>query len=248
MRSVRNAMQVVEVLAAEGPMGVGELSRRTGIAKSTVQRCLETLAADEWIQIARDEGPGAVTAWTVGPGLRRLMAGPVPGLAELADPILRRLAAQTSEATHLVTLDGTDVTLRARIEGLAPVQVVLPVGSHVPAYAAATGKAILAAMPPEDLDVHLPDDLRALTDRTITSRRAFFAELESIRSRGWATNRGEWNPTIVAVSAPVRAGSQPIAAISVSTTHDRLPEERVAGVAELVCAAADALGRALVER
>lgn len=252
MKSARNVIAVVECLAADGPLGLSELARRTGIAKSTVQRCIETLADVGWIGPASAD-PSARVAWALTERFAALMPSGTSDLVELARPVASELSQRTGEAVHLVALDGTDVVLMDRIAGPGPIQVVIPIGFRVPAYAAATGKAMLAALPEGGVSDHLPDRLRPLTPTTVTTRSALLGELAGVRERGWATNSGEWDASIVAVAAAILApgtesdGDPVLAAISVSSTPHRLPPERIPSIAAAVVDAAagiDALVRA----
>jgi IclR family acetate operon transcriptional repressor len=239
MKSAHNVLSVVEELAAAGPLGVGELARRTGIAKSTVQRCLDTLATAGWIELAADARPGGLTTWTLSARFAEL-GRPVSleRFVERARPRLESLAATVGESVHLVMLDGTDVALLDRVPGPGVVQIVLPEGFRVPAYAAATGKAMLAALDPSELAAHLPDRLRRLTASTVRTRAELDAELAMVRARGWATNTGEWEPSVVAVAAPVRRADLPPLAVSVSSTPQRLPPDRTDDIARALLAAA----------
>ncbi|MEM9464841.1 MAG: IclR family transcriptional regulator [Actinomycetota bacterium] len=245
MKSVRNALRVLDELAADGPLGVGELARRTDIAKSTVQRCLETLAEEGWIDVAFDGGPGAVTQWAVADRIRQRLSGEPVDLLVVADPVMRELTALTGEATHLVGFDGSEVVLRHRVAEPGPVQIVLPIGYAVPAHASATGKAMLAMLAPDDRRTRLPAGLAGLTEATITDAATFDAELDRIRAQGWASNVGEWHAQVAAVAAPVMIARHPIAALSVSATPERLPADRLAPVGEQVVEAAARIGRLL---
>ncbi|MEM9520033.1 MAG: IclR family transcriptional regulator [Actinomycetota bacterium] len=245
MKSVRNALRVLDELAVDGALGVGELARRTGIAKSTVQRCLETLADAGWIEVAFDGGPGAVTHWTIAERIRHRFTDGGADLVAAAEPVMRDLTAQSGEATHLVTLDGTDVVLRHRIAAAGPVQIVLPIGHAVPAYASATGKAILSTLALDERQARIPGRRTALTDATVTDAVAFDAELEAIAARGWATNLGEWHAHVAAVAAPVVVDGRAVGALSVSTTPERLAGERLDEVGALVVVAAAAVARRL---
>jgi IclR family transcriptional regulator, acetate operon repressor len=246
MKSVVNAMRVVEELAAAGDCGVGELARRTGIAKSTVQRCLDTLHGQGWIERLGGDDPRTPTSWRISRHLTALVRGDDHAvLVDVSRPFLSQLRDQTSESVHLVALDGAEVVLLERVAGPGAVQVVLPLGHRVPAYAAATGKAILAHFDPDELAMHLPARLQALTESTITKRSELLGELAIVRERGWATNVGEWERSVVAVAAAVLAQGRPVAAVSVSTTPDRLPPDRVELVARDVVATARAIGVAV---
>jgi IclR family acetate operon transcriptional repressor len=244
MKSVVNAMRVVEELASGGDCGVGELARRTGIAKSTVQRCLDTLHSQGWIERVGVDDPRVPTAWRISAHLVSLVGGDDTSvLVELARPHLEQLRDRTGESVHLAALDGGDIVLLERVAGPGAVQVVIPLGHRVPAYAAATGKAILACFDESELAAHLPARLQALTSSTITNRSALLRELDAVRERGWSTNAGEWERSVVAVAAAVVVDGRPRAAVSVSTTPDRLPPDRVDAVGREVLAAADAIGR-----
>ncbi|MEM1334820.1 MAG: IclR family transcriptional regulator [Actinomycetota bacterium] len=243
MKSARNVIDVVELLAGDGPLGLSELARRSEIPKSTVQRCIDTLVDAGWIESAHDPRHGTRTAWALTAHVAGLgPPGPVD-LVGVARPVAARLAAELGDAVHVVGLDGTDVVLLERLDGDGPVRVVLPVGFRVPAHAAATGKAMLAHLPDELVGRHLPARLRALTDATITTRSMLFEELATIRARGWATNHGEWEPSVVAVAAPILrrdAGSVSVlGALSVSATPQRWEAGRMDAVGVAVRGAAD---------
>ncbi len=220
MKSVDNAMRIVETIAAadaaDDTVGLRELVRRTGIAKSTVHRSLMTLRDRGWIEADADGG-----AWRITTRLRSMLGAVGPSrLRAAAELAMERLAAETGESVHLVVPVDDQVELIHRVEGSNPVQVVLPVGRRVPIGGGATGKALLAA------GVPMPERLPRLTRATITDRRRLADELQRIRTRGWATNRGEWHPYVGAVAAAIIVDGTVVGAISVSATVDRLDAER----------------------
>jgi len=104
-------------------------------------------------------------------------------------------------------------------------------------HATSLGKAILAALPPDELNDYLSRPLRAVTPRTQTDPDALRAELDEVRARGFAvTFETNW-PGENGVGAAIRDGAgAPFAAISISA-----PVERVNAAAALQ------LGEALME-
>ncbi|MFB6187002.1 MAG: IclR family transcriptional regulator C-terminal domain-containing protein, partial [Halobacteriaceae archaeon] len=68
------------------------------------------------------------------------------------------------------------------------------IGARRLPHANAAGKAILAHLP-EDVvhDILDRTGLPEHTKHTITSRKELFDELDSIRERGYAVNRGEYH-------------------------------------------------------
>ena len=118
------------------------------------------------------------------------------------------------------------------------------VGRRVPHHVAANGKVFLAfgAAP-------APARLQRFTQRTITNKAALEAELERVRSQGYATAIDELELGLTAVAAPVRdAGDVVVAALSVSGPTSRLTPERVEQFASLLLNQAASLGRRLDHR
>src|SRR4029450_1119992 len=76
-------------------------------------------------------------------------------------------------------------------------------------HATAAGKVGLAFGPPE----LPPGRLRRFTERTVTDRARLEGELDDVRRQGFATARGEREPDLNAIAAPVFALGGGLAAI-----------------------------------
>jgi IclR family pca regulon transcriptional regulator len=85
------------------------------------------------------------------------------------------------------------------------------------------GRVLLAALSPERLDDYLARaDLRRLTSRTIVLPAALRAELDQVRSRGWAMVDQELEEGLRSIAAPIRDRSgRTVAAVNVSTHASR---------------------------
>ncbi len=116
------------------------------------------------------------------------------------------------------------------------------VGLAVPLHCSALGKVLLAFGA-----AVLPDGpLERRTARTITDRNELAAELARVRERGWAITDEELEPGLVAVAAPVFAGTPAaVAAISVSAPAARMAAPRLHAAAEACVSTARALSDAL---
>ncbi|MEM9131969.1 MAG: IclR family transcriptional regulator [Actinomycetota bacterium] len=238
MKSVENALRVFELLAeSERGIGVSELSRRSGVAKSTVQRCLITLRDAGWIEQPTNGPDGR---WMTANRLTRLLLKVSDDrLLTAARPIMAELAGVTGDSVHLVRLDDGEVELLDRAAGTHPIQVLFPLGRRVPAHAGATGKVLLAA------GAGVVPKLDRLTESTIINPEAFEAELDRIRQRGWAINWGEWHPEIAAVASAIAFGGRAVGALSVSGPISRLTPSRLEEIGPLVAAAASQIARAI---
>src|SRR5579884_3633380 len=147
---------------------LAECSANLGYSKPTAHRILRTLAARGFLRVDRERG-----LYSLGPANLRL------GMAFLdqldlrseALPILRQLREQTGETVHLGVLDRHDVVYIEKVESEHAVRMFSRIGSTMPAYSTGVGKAILASLPPDELEQALPERLEARTPRTTSRTR-----------------------------------------------------------------------------
>jgi IclR family transcriptional regulator, acetate operon repressor len=95
-------------------------------------------------------------------------------------PLLERVAAEVDETVHLVVLDRGQAFFMDCVESSKMVRAASRVGTSLPAYVAASGKALLANLPEHQLDAVLTGDLRKLGGRKVTPA-AIRRELARVR-------------------------------------------------------------------
>ena len=200
-QSVARALSLLDAFTDRTPeWSLSRLAQVAGLNKTTTHRLLGAL--EEAGYVAHDVeaeryrlGPQAIVL-----GGRAMRANPVRTVAR---PELAALARATGETATLEVLAGSDVLI---VEDVIPGRVLGggEVGMLYAAHATGTGKELLAVLESES---DLPDELPALTPKTITSREALLAELERARANGWALNVEELERGFAAVGAPVRDGS-----------------------------------------
>ncbi|MCS7006733.1 MAG: IclR family transcriptional regulator [Thermoleophilia bacterium] len=196
---VHATLAVLDLLAARSPLGLSEISRELGIAKSTLHRICTVLVERGWAVRDRD---GRFDL-----GIRALRLGSAS--AEL--PIVtafRTVAAEFltrhDETIALAVLDGDESLFVALEETSQPVRLVTHVGSKTPAFASASGRVVLASFPPAAVAAMFGGRLLV----TPTGRRLNgVAELQSIlaevRELGYAENVEETAEGLYAASVPV---------------------------------------------
>lgn len=236
MRPVRTALAAIEAIGRLQPVGVSELARRLALPKSTVQRTLGVLEEAGWIEAADGERAGWVLTLRAGLAVGRADYA-TRRLRTAALPVMEELRRRTSESIYLAVRYERQIALVERLDGLNPAVHAWPLWRAGPMHATSLGKAILAALPPDELNDYLSRPLRAVTPRTQTDPDALRAELDEVRARGFAvTFETNW-PGENGVGAAIRDGAgAPFAAISISA-----PVERVNAAAALQ------LGEALME-
>jgi DNA-binding IclR family transcriptional regulator len=244
-KTLAKGLRLVELLGAGGRAGVSELAAATGLTKSNVHRLLQTLCRLGWARRVPADSSYELTSrnWEVAQNwIARF------DLPRLAGPHLAELAAKTREAVHLAVLEGTDVVFMATINPPRAIRTYTPRGSRAPAHCVATGKAILAHLAPGELPP-FPERLERFARHGIATLGELLRELERVRRRGYALNRGEWQDDVNGIAAPVLAGRADavVASVGLSGPADRLNQTAMRRFLPHVLAAARAIARAIGE-
>jgi DNA-binding IclR family transcriptional regulator len=197
-RTIGRAVNVIDALiAADDPLGVSEIARRTALPKSTVARILSDLV--ETGMAARAEGG-------YGPGPRlltmadRMEPPDASRLRLLLMPSLVRLRDETALDAAFGMLRYGRVRLQMILYGPALPGVLAALPLWAPAHATCMGKVMLAYTPLSDAEAA---PLDRYTDRTITDPRLLSDELTRIRQEGVAFDSGEYIKGIQGLAAPV---------------------------------------------
>lgn len=155
--------------------------------------------------------------------LARLRSSTDRILAEAARPILAELSRRTRRITHLGILEDGMMTYLLK-EGDHQGAAISKPNMQLEAYCSGLGKALLAHLPPEELDAFIATaPFVALTPRTIISADALRAELARTRDRGFALDRAEMFDGFICIAVPIRVDGRVVAAISLVVTQMATP-------------------------
>jgi DNA-binding IclR family transcriptional regulator len=180
-----------------------QISRNLGFPPSTTRRLLKVMMSRRLIQ-----QDAATKLYRLGPGLFYLASVAREGLEirKIALPLMERLRDITGENAVLHELrDGKRVCIE-KVESKEVLRDSLRVGDQFPAHAGASGKVLLAYLPPDELRNYLKSGhgLKALTPRTITDPKKLAADLVRTRRQGFAYSCGERvMDGLCAISAPI---------------------------------------------
>jgi DNA-binding IclR family transcriptional regulator len=244
VQSVDRALTILELLAADGQLGVTEIAGLLNVHKSTASRLLATLEAHGLATQLPDRG-----RYQLGVGVLRLAAATRSRLDVVQESraVTQALAAQTGETVNVVIVSGRETLYLDQVAGTSALQIHNWVGQRNPMHATANGRVLLAHLSAAECDAILgastgPDGLLPrLTEHTLVTREAVSAELAQVRERGYAIATDELEIGLTAVAAPVRDGDdEVIASLSVSGPTFRLAD-RLAEVVDAVLAAAAAV-------
>lgn len=220
VKSADRVLTVLDLLAARGPSTFSEIVSALALPNSSAHNLLQTMVRRDYLEFDPD-------ARTYALGLRLWQVAQAYGgnrdLVEIAVPLMQRVVEVTGETVQLARLDGVENVYLAIAESPHPMKLVSTVGARLYAHATGLGKALLAALPDDEVRRRLQGvSLPAFTPYTVTDPDALIAALHEVRERGWATDVEEYVIGCRCVAMGVRDGSgQAVAAMSVSIPTPR---------------------------
>lgn len=225
--SIQRAFHVLATICeADPPLRFSDIAEATGLPKSTVNRLLTTLVAENVIRLDPTD-----KRYRAGYALLTMARQTWDGLdiRAAADPEMRHLILTAEETVHLAVLDGTQIVYVDKRESPQTIRLFSAVGRRGPLHCTGVGKAILAFVETEQRNTIIDAlELVGHTPNTRTTPAALKADLADIRARGCAYDREEHEPGIRCVAAPIfDFRGQPVAAISLTSVVSRMSDQRM---------------------
>ena len=174
--AVTRALSLMEAFeVGESTLSLAELSRRSGMHKTTALRLARTLALSHYM-VQTEDGQ-----WRLGPAAGWLGARYQAGfdVNRAVEPVLQELAKQTGESVSFYVREGDIRACVARVEGPHSVRHHVRIGERLPLNLGAPGRVILAFS------------------------GAKGEPYESIRERGYHISIGEREREVSSTAAPV---------------------------------------------
>jgi DNA-binding IclR family transcriptional regulator len=246
VQSVERALSILSCFSDSEPqLRVADLSRRLGLAQSTVSRMIATMESLGFVE--RDPVSGLV-----GPGLQLItLAGVALNQMDVqrqAQSELSAVAVDLGLAANLAILRNDRIFYLSTAEGPKAHKMFTMIGKNNPVHCTAMGKVLVA---------HLPDDQReqllrritypSFTPNTVTSAAQMQAEVNRIVEQGYGMEREELAFGRACIAAPIRAASgEVVASASISGPLSALAlEERQASLVSRVIEMTDRISRRL---
>ena len=233
-----------EVNRLRRPATIAEIAERVGLPIPTAHRIVGQLL-DRAI-LKRQPGTARIL---MGSRMLSLSSDTLKSaiVADVSHQILVRLAAEIGEHCHVGAMsEGSilyiDSAHSGRNHGL-----LFESGQKSPPHCTSSGKIWLAQLSPRELEEWLETTrLVPITARTIVDREAFIADIETVRSRAWASSDEELSEGVIGCAVPIlTASGQLIAALGVSAPKARMSPASLEGLIPILRSTADEIGKAL---
>ncbi|MGM0592073.1 MAG: IclR family transcriptional regulator [Halobacteriota archaeon] len=222
VKSVERLLRIIEGLEELDGAGITELSEYTDIPKSTIHRHVSTLVDNEYVVQRGMTYRLSHRFLELGGYVRQ-----TEEISKIVRPKVEQLAEETGErANFLVEEAGLGVIVYTRT-GENAVTTGVRVGKRIPLHCLSSGKSMLAHLPDERVDQIIETrGLDPVTPETITEREQLLDELDRVRDRGYAFDKGESIEGLHCVGVPVIGPNEDIlGALSVAGPAHRMKGE-----------------------
>jgi DNA-binding IclR family transcriptional regulator len=241
-QSVARAVDILELLAENGSLGVRDIARRMTLSPTIVHRLLSTLASTGFAEQAPDTQKYRIGYRAFRIGCSFLSQN---DLDRASTPELVALAEQHQVNSFLGVLRDHAVVYLKVVKSNGPIAINNAPGSLALPHSTAFGKVLLAALSDKQVaEVMGREPYKKLTRKTKVSLRALLSELREIRVTGIAISDEENLPNVYSVGAAVRdASGAVVASLSGAVPRQGLNKRDIDNLCVLVKNAADSVSR-----
>ena len=198
----------LEVLACfrhgDRMLGNQELSKRCGLAKSTVSRLTHTLTQLQYLIYVEESAKYSLGTATL--SLASVMLSRLD-IRKLAHPLMQELAEFGQCMVSLGSRDRLSMIYIDAARGSAAVTLSLDTGARIQIATSAMGRAYLTAIPERERN-EIMEQVCGLSEagRRPDLLRGVAKALRDIRELGVCCSFGEWQKDVNAIALPVRPG------------------------------------------
>jgi DNA-binding IclR family transcriptional regulator len=237
-QTATRALELLELFSGSShPLSLAEIVQATDLNRSAAYRLIRALEGRR--MIAREPNG---RRYEVGAGLIAMSAMVLDrvNIRRVGRPFVDRIASATWETVTVHVRNGRQRVCVDVAEGRHQIRRVVPLGETLPLYAGPTGKAILAFIPPAELD-----ELLAWAADEQQDVRSLRSTLRRIRQAGYLAAVGDRQEGVAGLSVPLFDSTGVIGALTVSGPSVRWNMTAMQGAVELVRAECETWSRAM---
>jgi DNA-binding IclR family transcriptional regulator len=204
--------------ADDNTLTARQLAERTGIALPSVYRYI-TLLRETGLLAGDERGSYRLSARLI--GLAKA-AEAAESIIDVADPVMRNLAAQTGETVILVRLIGRSAVCVHRVQSAQRLRISFEPGQPLPLDRGASARLLLASLTPNVRKEYLAP----LAERDPEAAALLEKRVLAAGQQGFATSEEEIDKGVWAASAQVTQGKRMVGVLTVPSPLVRAPAEQ----------------------
>lgn len=233
--ALERGLDVLELLCERGQMAkLSEIAAALRLSRNQIFRVVHVLEARGYL--LRDGDHYATSNRMFQLAARR---PPFVTLIDFATPEMRTLAAKIGQSFHITIQIDTRTVVIARIENPNAISIALPLGHNLPIHKTASGRAILAMLPPSECN-------KLIARLAPRGERQLRVQLARIRARSYEISPGVRTLGVIDLSFPIfDATSWPVGCLAVPLLRKRPADVSIERLLPLSRAAAGRISSAL---
>ncbi|KZF02189.1 MAG: IclR family transcriptional regulator [Rhodococcus sp. (in: high G+C Gram-positive bacteria)] len=240
VQSVERAFELLDIMASSGgSIGISELAEAADLPMPTVHRLIGTLVSLGYVRRL------ATRRYALGTKLIGLGDSATKLIGGWAKPYLAELVRQTHETSNMAFLEDDMAVYVAQVPSEHAMRMFNEVGQRVLPHSTGVGKALLAQL--DDDEVRALVSRTGMTPRTVNTLSTLdtlMADLELVRTRGYAIDDGEQEIGVRCFAVPV-VGAPTLTAMSIAGPTARVTLESAEQFVPLLLSAAERLSKDL---
>ncbi|MGD9942843.1 MAG: IclR family transcriptional regulator [Burkholderiaceae bacterium] len=243
VQAVARAAELLRLVSRSGHDGARllDLAEAAGLHRPTAHRLLRSLCAEKLIEQDDDS-----KRYRLGVALYELgLAAPSPlRRLDRIRPRLRELALATGDTVYLVMRSEAEAVCVAFEEGGFPIRTrTFELGARRPLGLGAAGLALMAALPPDQIEAALQRNRRALRQYGLTAER-LRERIAQTQRLGIALSEGTITEGVTGIGVTVPClGATPYLAVSVAAISARIAGDRVQELRRELVSVANRVGQ-----
>ena len=227
IRSVANALDIMEQFKGDvAELGITDLSRRLRISKNNVFRLLATLQSRNYVEqnASSEKFRLGFRTVTLGQKVSRQL-----DILKKSRLTMETMVRESNETVCISIMRNFSVINLDAVECDHPLRVDPRIGSQLPLYCTAAGKALLAHYSEEQLGKIVSNSkFRQYTDNTIIDPKHFRQDLRQVTQNGFALELEELYPGVICIAATIRDYTSTIVgAVSCLGPANRFADQRM---------------------
>ena len=189
LSSVAASIRVLKCFSEMEPeIGISNLAKRLGLAKSTAHRLAVTLLSEGLLEQNQENGRYrlGISLFIMGALVRRRL-----DVSNMAQPFLNVLRERTGETIHLAVMNETNIIYLYNLESSQAIRMKNYIGTLKPSFCTSEGRAILSFSNNELIQRVLHSELKPRTPNTCCDVNELIQIFQQVRQNGYAIDDEE---------------------------------------------------------
>jgi IclR family KDG regulon transcriptional repressor len=244
LSSVTTAIHLLKTFTIEDPeLGISDLAKRLGVAKSTVHRLASALLDEGLLQQNAETG-----RYTIGIGLFTLgsLVRARLDVTSESRSILNELREKSGENVRLAVLERQSAVLLHDLESPQTLRLRSATGQLRPAYCSAEGLCLLSGLREPELKKFMEAPRAPRRPNTPVDEEELRNHIRKVKRQGYAIEDEICDEGTRAIAAPIyNADGRIVAAVGVAGPRIRIRKNQFSKLAQTVVAAAEQVSERL---